>query len=115
MIIFHTTKLVFMETIFKYKRTIIVLLVALLFILGNPGYDSFNKYTSDINFEYNYEAFTVFHHVIRKRVYNFLIFSIYESSVQQYANSCEYLSNRDFIPTNRIRYIGIFYNFFVIK
>lgn len=81
--------------------SMILLGVLVIMILMNPGYDSFKEYTPARS--------TTKHHALRKRLNNFLIFSLYEVN---YTDWDEY--SEDYKSSSK-RYLGILKNFYEKK
>ena len=73
-----------------------------ILILTNPTYSKFKEFTPDYS---NRE-----HFVLRTRIHNYLIYSVYEKSIVQYDDE-NY--SRNILSSER--YIGIFLNFYMIK
>lgn len=81
---------------------LIVIACLFIFILTNPTYSKFKEFTPDFS---NRE-----HYVLRTRIHNYLIFSVYEKSIVRYDDE-NY--SQSFISSEK--YLGIFLNFYKIK
>jgi len=84
----------------KLLRTLLisVVIILLVMVFTNPGYVSFKEYTPDRT--------TKKHYALRKRIHNYLLFSVYEIT---YFDLDEYGEN--FVPTSK-KYFCFFQNFY---
>ena len=89
----------FNKNILKYMIGILTVFLVIM-IMGNPSYNKFKEFTPDVT--------TKKHYALRKRVTNYLIYSVYE--IQRFD-----LDDYDEFQSTTQRYIGFMMNFYVKK
>lgn len=83
---------------FFLRVSLIIFPLFIVIIILNPGYESFKEFTPSMK--------TKTHYVLRKRVNNYLLYSVYEITSYDYNDYHE-----QFIPTTT-RYMGFLMNFY---
>jgi preprotein translocase subunit SecF len=96
----------------KFKILVIIIVaLALFFIITNPTYKDFKEFSDDYRINYHYEAFTVYHQTVRKKLANHWFYSIYQ--IQTFEKDERGFEQPTLISSKK--YIGILSLFFELK